>query len=63
MTCDLDAAQAAKGRAELERAFAAFGSVEMLHEPGFFSITAKRSGATIHAWALDGEASVHVSTE
>jgi hypothetical protein len=63
MTCDLDAAQAAKGRAELERAFAAFGSVEMLHEPGFFSITIKNEGGTIQAWALDGEGHTSVTTE
>lgn len=63
MTCKVDEVQAARGRAELERAFAKFGSVEMLHEPGFCSITLKAGGGTIHAWALDGEGHTHVSTE
>jgi hypothetical protein len=62
MTCKVHELQAARGRAELERAFAAFGSVEMLHEPGFCSITLKTGGGTIHAWALDGEGHTDVTT-
>lgn len=62
MTCELDADQAAKGRAELERAFAKLGSIEMLHEPDFCSITLKTQGGTIHAWALNGEGHTHISS-
>lgn len=63
MTCEVDEVQAARGRAELERAFAKFGSVELLYEPGFCSITLTTGGGTIHAWALDGEGHTHVSCE
>jgi hypothetical protein len=63
MTCEVDEVQSARGRAELERAFAKFGWVAMLHEPGFCSITLKTGGGTIHAWALNGEGHTHVSTE
>lgn len=62
IACMFDEAQAAQGRAELERAFAKFGSVEMHYEPGFCSITLKTGGGTIHAWALDGEGHTHVSS-
>ena len=60
----LDKQQAERMLANVEpTAVATKVSLEMLHEPGLCSITASRPRATIYAWALDGDASVHVSTE
>jgi hypothetical protein len=58
------AEQAEELRDEVEKGAAATGfTVEIMQEPGFCSITAKKAGLTVHAWALNGEASSHVSTE
>jgi hypothetical protein len=60
----LDRQQAERVQSELELAVqSAKCTLEMMHEPRFCSITAKRPGLTIHAWALEGEASSHVSTD